>query len=79
MQIVTSRRTMSPVLLVVILLLVGPFGIGLIWGSNRMGATAKWVLTVLTLAYTAAGFWYAYVAYRAIMTQMDQIMGQMQI
>ena len=76
MHVVMPKPSMSPVMVVVLLLFLGPFGIGLIWSSNRMGPAAKWVLTVLTVAYTVVGFWYAYVVYMATMAQVEQILGQ---
>lgn len=44
-------------------LILGPFALPAVWGSKLIGATAKWVYTVVLLVigvYLAVACWHAY-------------------
>lgn len=57
------KRSTSPVVVVLLLfLLLGPFGLGMLWRNDRFELPWKIVLTVLVLIYTVGAVWYVYAA-----------------
>ena len=67
------KRTMSPIIVILLLAFVlGPFGFGMLWRSNRFSVAWKIALTVATLAWTIFLLWGAYAAVNAV---LDALMG----
>jgi hypothetical protein len=53
--------------LLMLFVVMGPFGLPLLWRSAFFGERAKQVLTVAVLVYTAALLWETVVAVRDVM------------
>ena len=64
-QMILEPAKTGPSALAVILslfLLLGPFGLGVLWRSDKFTRPAKWGLTVLVVAYTAVLVYAGYLA-----------------
>ncbi len=79
MDPVQRKRSMSPIIVILLLFFVlGPFALPMLWRNDRFNTATKWVLTVMVVIYTFVALWYVWVFVENLMGQVDQAMGQMQ-
>jgi len=80
MTLVTHRSSMSPIVVIILLFLVtGPFGLGMLWRNDRFTRNAKWALTILVFVYTVILLWAFYIALQWCMNQIDAAVNQIQL
>ena len=76
-----GRSSLSPIIVVLLLfLLLGPFGFGLLWRSDRFSFSWKIALTLIVSIYTVAIIWYAVDAVDSAMSspELDKALQQLQ-
>jgi amino acid transporter len=73
MVVGTPKKTMSPIVVLLLLFFVlGPFGFGMLWRSNRFSPAWKIALTIITLVWTVYITW---AIYAGVSSALDSIMG----
>jgi len=73
-QHVTDPFYYHPVwILLLALLVLGPFALGLVWRSQQMTRAVKYVMTAIILAYTAVTFYAGYVIIAAIYKEFSML------
>jgi len=68
-----------PVIILIAILLMGPFALPLVWASPALGKTSKALVTVIVLIITAwlmKGFSDIYKDLLKNMTELDQVLGK---
>ena len=82
MQLLTpppKKQSLHPIFIILLIFLVlGPFGFGMLWRSNRFTLPAKWALTVITIVYTVALLWALYILIYWTLAEVDQVMNQLE-
>jgi len=78
MRVRPVQRSMPRWLVIFLIFFVlGPFALPLLWVNDRFSRSAKYILTLVVLAYTAFVVWAVYALMQAVNSQVQGIMNQM--
>ena len=58
-----------PFVLLMLFVVLGPFGLPLLWKSPEFNRPVKWILTILALVFTAWLAWKIFVTSKQILSQ----------